>query len=193
MSKLKQLVVIGMFSLTVCACSPYVNIPSQPGDTFASNNPNNENVQDVVVAAIQSVIKQRPIQGSYQVVLPRGTDPVTYAKLLPRLGEHAMWSSSGVTGDSPVIEIRHVRIRGTEAAVDVLRPASQDINAGKPTELVTVNMTRYIPGGWAAKRIRIWRGDVDEALRISAGQPAADTPMPDEQPAPAEAEQTGNQ
>ncbi len=182
-SRLLRFAFVGLLLASVTACSPYVNVPAQPGDALATNNPNNVNVRDAVVEAVLAVLLQRPEPGAYQLVMPRGTEPLTYAAILPRLGDQAMWSSAGVTPDVPVIEIRQVRIRGTSAAVDLVRPVTPGLNDPEQRELVTVYLNRYLPGGWRAGRIRVWRGDVDEALRLS---PA---PTADEQPAPMPGEQ----
>lgn len=162
-------------SLGLSACTPYVNIPGQRGDTLATHSPNSKYVQEAIVAALKAVITYRPVDGNYQVILPKGTDPQTYAKLLPQLGDQAMWSSDGVRQDLPVYEVKGIRIRGADGEVDIVRPAV-GLPDGRTEQLVTVDLKYYVPGGWGHTRIRVWKAPVDDALRQTA-TPAAQTTL----------------
>ncbi|MCC6581280.1 MAG: hypothetical protein IT440_12665 [Phycisphaeraceae bacterium] len=159
------------------ACSAYVNIPAQPGDHLARSNPNDAGIDEVVMAAIRAVLDDKPIDGQYQVVLPAGADPLTYAKLLPKLGEDAMWSSDNSTTNLPVLEVTSIRVRTMEAAVDVIRPRVDEMPAEETRQLVTVELRRYIGAGWMANRVLRWRASVPDAQRMSL-----QTAMPPESP-----------
>jgi len=149
---------MALAAVLLAGCASYVNIPPMEGDT-AFHDPNTKVVRSVMGGALAYVMEQRPIERSYQVILPVGTTPMTYAELLSRLGDNAMWSSDGVTKDVPIVAVSQVRVRGTSAEVDVVRPTfSNDLKQSGQT--VTVSL-KYDPmGGWVANHIKEWRGDV---------------------------------
>ncbi|MAX24665.1 MAG: hypothetical protein CMJ19_09195 [Phycisphaeraceae bacterium] len=173
MNTLRALAALLLITVGLSACTPYVNIPGQKGDTLATHNPNSKTIQEAVVAALQAVITYRPVEGPYQVILPQGTDPATYAKLLPQLGDQAMWSSDGVRQNMPVYEVKGIRIRGYEGEVDIVRPAV-GLPDGRTEQLVTVDLKYYITGGWSHVRLRVWKAPVEDAMRINA-TPSAQT------------------
>lgn len=181
MHTLRALAAIITFTLGLSACAPYVNIPGQRGDTLATHNPNSKTIQEAVVAALKAVITYRPVEGNYQVILPEGTDPATYAALLPQLGDQAMWSSDGTRQDLPIYEVKGVRIRGYDGDVDIVRPA-KGLADGRTRQLVTVDLKYYIPGGWGHTRLRVWKADVEDALRLSS-TPSAQTTIHQADPA----------
>ncbi|HAI12775.1 MAG TPA: hypothetical protein DCM28_13790, partial [Phycisphaerales bacterium] len=73
MHTLRALAAILIVALGLSACSPYVNIPGQRGDTLATHNPNSKYIQEAIVAALKAVVTYRPVEGNYQVILPEGT------------------------------------------------------------------------------------------------------------------------
>lgn len=162
-----------LISLGLAACSPYVNIPGQRGDTLATHNPNSKYIQEAIIAGLKAVITYRPVDGNYQIILPDGTDPATYAALLPQLGDQAMWSSDGVRQDIPVYEVKGIRIRGADGEIDIARPAA-GLPEGRTEQLVTVDLKYYVPGGWGHTRLRVWKAPVDDAMRQTA-TPSAQT------------------
>ncbi|MBL4700349.1 MAG: hypothetical protein JKX85_03745 [Phycisphaeraceae bacterium] len=162
-------------------CSPYVNIPGQRGDTLATHNPNSKYIQQAIVVALKAVTMYRPVEGNYQVILPEGTDPATYALLLPQLGDQAMWSSDGMRQVQTVYEVKALRIRGADGEVDIVRPAS-GLAADGTQQLVTVDLKYYIPGGWGHTRLRVWKASVEDALRQTAS-PSAQTTIHENDPA----------
>jgi len=154
----KRISMILLLALAAClaGCGHYVNIPPQQGD-FAFHNPNRKAPSTVMLLALQRVLEDQPIEGQFQVIMPLGTTPQTYAAILPQLGENAMWASDNQVKQLPLLTVDQIRIRTTHAEVDVIRPYA----AGKTDsarQLVTVYL-RYDPiSKWYATRIKQWRG-----------------------------------
>ncbi len=149
-------------------CSTYVNIPPIEGDV-AAHDTNESSVRQLMAAAGAAVLQERPIPGKFVVVLPRGTRPETYDYVLPRISSNAVWSSGGPTGDEPTIEIRQIRIRGSNAEADVIRP----LVAGEPgttRQLVTVDLEwNFFEPHWLVQQVRVWHTSVDRALQTGPG------------------------
>lgn len=143
-------------------CSTYVNIPPQSGDV-ALNSPNMKDVLNVELRSIKAVVNDRPLNGGYNVVLPKGTDDKSYAYVIGKLDEHA-----GRAGDLPgvklsVIEVAQVRVRGMKSEVDIVRP-SDATQIDSPRQLVTVYLKWHFFDGWLVDRIRPWHIALDKAL-----------------------------
>jgi hypothetical protein len=155
-------------SLTLLAtgCATYVNIPPHPGDV-AVHNPNEENVQNVMVAAARAALAERSIDGPFQVVLPPGTLPTTYDAVLPRIHSKATWSPDGPREGQATVEIRELRIRGSSAEVDVIRPWDPKEPAGYQ-QLLTVELSWDPAAKWQADRVVGWRTSVDRALQTKS-------------------------
>ncbi len=145
-------------AVLAAGCAPIVNIPAQEGDT-AMHDPNNGNVQLIMLRALQAAVADRPIEGPFQVILPEGTLPKSYAAMLPQLGENAMWSSDSESGAVPIVAVTQVRIRGLSSEVDVVRPQFPG-NAEPSEQTVTVSLKLEPIGGWYVTRMKEWRGDV---------------------------------
>jgi hypothetical protein len=126
--KLLGLALLGL-ALLCGACTPYVNIPPNAGDV-ASHDPNRQTVQEVIVAAARAALAESPIDQPFHVILPAGTLPLIYDQMLPRISPHAVWSSRGAPEGEPFLEIRQVRIRGSNAEVDLIRPFDGLVLAG---------------------------------------------------------------
>ena len=180
MHKIRAMATLLILTVAMTACTPYVNIPGQRGDTLASHNPNSNYIQDAIISSLKAVTTYRPVDGQYQIILPEGTDAQTYAKLLPQLGDQAMWSSDGIRQEVPIYEVKGIRIRGADGEVDIVRPAS-GASVDPNRQLVTVKLKYYVPGGWGHTRILIWKAPVDEALRQTA-TPSAQTTIHENDP-----------
>lgn len=144
-------------------CTPYVNIPPNEGD-FASHDPNRETVQEVIVAASRAALAESPIDQPFHVVLPPGTLPLTYDQTLPKISPHAIWSAQGVGEGEPFLEVRQVRIRTSNAEVDLVRPFNI-ADPGGYQQVSTVTLTWDPVAKWQPERIRSWRTSVEKALR----------------------------
>ena len=155
-------------SAGLVGCTHYVNIPRLEGD-LAYHDPNAKAPRMVMHRALEKVLELRPLDEPFQVMLPLGTVPETYAQMLPDLSPHAMWSSDGRTKDVPIVRVSEVRIRGSRAEVDVVLP----IYAGDGpalAQMVTAHL-RYDPvSKWYVVRTQEWRRGVDQRREATAIQ-----------------------
>ena len=154
-------VILLAWTVCVAGCAHYVNIPAQKGD-LAYHDPNAKIPRAVMLLALQKVLELRPIEDSFQVVLPVGAVPATYAHILPRISERAMWSSDGRTKDLPLVCVTQVHVRGTRADVDVALPIFAG-DAPAVAQITTVHL-RYEPmSKWYVVRVREWRHSAERA------------------------------
>lgn len=149
------LMFLAIFPL-IAGCSPYVNIPEQPGD-FATTDASGRNVRAVCAVALKRVLLNQPPQGQYAIALPRGASSIAYDWVLQRLPEGGTRHTPGAV-DRPVYSVAAIYIRGNRAQVDVVFPAA----SGKP-RLMTV-WQKSVIDGWLAVRHRVWELSVEEAL-----------------------------
>ncbi|MFW6060263.1 MAG: hypothetical protein ACODAQ_08775 [Phycisphaeraceae bacterium] len=143
--------------------APYVNIPHQTGD-IAANDPNARTVRDVETRALQAVLDSGDVPLPVLIQLPGRSDALTYLAVADALGEQVLIpSDTDEDGAQPAstLTIEQVRIRGWDAEVDVLRPASANVR-----QRVTVYLKREPFTGWFVRRQHVWRTRVapDEAL-----------------------------
>lgn len=156
--------------ITLGGCSTYINIPAHRGDV-ARNNPNLPAVREAQRAALQGMFLEDPIETKYQIILPQGTSPAHYNVLLRQLDDElAMWSIKGPRDGVAHIVLRHIRVRGWDAQVDLVRPASFRQIDG-PRQLATIWLQWYPFSGWTFKRMHLWSIGVNEALREAQRQP----------------------
>jgi hypothetical protein len=156
-------------ALALSACATWVNIPPREGDA-AIHDPNEETVLGVEIAAVRAAIADKPGDQGVQVILPPGTLPLTYDTILPRISPRAVWSSRGEQEGIPVVEVRELRIRGSEAQVDVIRP--WDFNAADAgRQVATVYLSWDPVSQWQADRVVGWHISVEDALRRSEHEP----------------------
>lgn len=147
-----------MMGLAMGGCTTYVNIPAQGGDV-ARHNPNLDTVQQVISVAMAAVLADQPIDGSFQIILPRGTDPLVGEGLARTLDPRASWNRGTLTPNMPALEARQVRVRGWFAQVDVIRTLGDN-----HPQLITVDLKWNPIDGWLSQRLRLWRIPVEEAL-----------------------------
>jgi len=150
---------LAMIGMILAACSPYVNIPEQPGD-FASASINDQNALAVSTVALRRVIKVNPPDGSYSITLPRGASSASYRWVIDQLPGEVTRHEGGAI-DRPVYSVAAVYIRGGKAHADVVYPTA----AGEP-RLMSVYQ-RLLIDGWFATRDRLWEVPVVEALAQS--------------------------
>ncbi len=128
-----------------------------------------------MLRSLEYVLAERPLSQPFQVMLPAGTSDEVYAEILPQLGDNAMWASDGQTRGVPIVAIAQIRIRGTSAEVDVVRPSFPQ--AGQPSEqTVTVSLNYNPIDSWYAVRLREWRGTV-RSTASPAEEAAINTPV----------------
>ena len=158
MTTMRKSTIIMAWAACLAGCAQYVNIPPQKGD-MAYHDPNSKHCRQVMLAALQRVVELRPINESFQIMLPVGTVPATYGLILPQVSEQAMWSSDGRTKDIPVVAVTQVRIRGRRAEVDVARPAYSGEAPG--VAQITTAYLQYQAlaktSNWYVTRVREWR------------------------------------
>ena len=144
-------------SLTGCVRPTYVNIPSQRGD-LASNNPNTTNIRVLMAEAIRAAIDYEQYEQPFVVVLPEGSDQLTYERVVNRIGGGAVTPDTRVNDPLAAAHVVAVRVRNRDAEVDVHRPS--------PTgrEAATVYLRWYYGGEWGVERVRPWRATLDEPL-----------------------------
>ena len=171
---LLSLVLIGF---GVGACAPYVNIPAQHGDVLALEAPNYAPVRKVMAAGLDYALRYRgePV-GAYAIALPQATAPSSYDDILMRLPPGGVPYNEAVS-DLPVYEVAQVSMRAWRGRVDIVHPGE----GGQPQLLSTYMKMDW--SGWYVYRDRLWRVNVDEALR-SALVTSPEEPLPT--PAPAE-------
>jgi len=141
------------------ACSPYINIPAQPGDV-ATHGPNNGTVIRVMAAGLNAVLARREAPGPYAVALPAGTEAETYQAVLSRLPDGGVALEEDRAGRA-VYSVAAVYVRGTSAQVDIVRRST----AGEP-QLVSAYMKLGIDG-WYVHRVRPWSIAPGEALDLA--------------------------
>src|SRR5690606_28065860 len=102
--------------------------------------------------------------GTYQVILPNGSTPMTYDDVIRMAGDQFTWADAkGSNNVVDQLEVRSIRIRGFSASVDIIR-SSQPGDPQAPRQLVTVYLKNYIIGGWGTQSVRVWRMNVADAL-----------------------------
>ncbi len=157
--KITTVVALAIICLLALGCQPYVNIPPQEKDT-ASHNPNGKTVRTVLTKAVRYAIDEAGITEPVQVMLPANTEKLTYAQILNAIGDQAV---SPFEEDVPsvvgIVFAKGVRIRGTQAEVDIARPVGNGVD-----QLITVYLDWRPLNGWEAFRVHVWRGvSIDES------------------------------
>lgn len=149
-------------ALVGCQGPAYVNIPPQKGDV-ASHNPNGRTVRAVVVAVIDAVIQQTPLDGPVALGLPEGAEMLTYEAVADLVASEvvpAPPADEAEAGTMARLSVTQVRVRGNRAEVDAVRAAP-----GADEQLVTATASWDPFGGWHVERIRPWRIPVPDAAR----------------------------
>jgi len=146
---------LALAALLLGGCATYVNIPAQPG-MWASSNPNESTVQNIVIAALTEVLEDRQSEERYRVRLPEGSSDATYNYVIARLPKGARPAPFVAEGD--LYSIAGVYVRAREGQVDIARPA-----AAEGRELVSVYL-RYYLDGWHPYRVRPWRIPLGRAI-----------------------------
>lgn len=163
--------------LGACGTAPtYINIPAQPGD-MARHDPNSTIIRRVVTLAGQAIIQQTPITGPVIVTLPTGTTRMTYAAVLPEIGDLALDPDFKEAEIDTFLAVSAVRLRGDRGQIDLVRTLP-----GQPPQLVTVSL-RWMPiSGWHSEQVRTWRGPVPADTVLPEPPPPA--PIVPAQPEP---------
>jgi hypothetical protein len=151
-----------MVVLFVCffsGCSSYVNIPAQPGDV-ARHDPNDLMIVNAMAEGLNAAVVDQHLQGRYGFILPEGVDEDGYRYVGERLGLQAVWPADASNGELPVLEVKEIRIRGSNGQLDVVRPVSSANRSFR--QLVTVYLTQNPVTGWHASQVRVWRANAED-------------------------------
>lgn len=108
-------------------CVSLASYPAAPGET-AIRNTNDPRVIDVMVVALDWVIRRYPPETTGEarlaINLPPGVRERIYERAAIRIG-HGAVPLSTETQNLPTYHVARLRIRGDEAAVDILRPMTE--------------------------------------------------------------------
>ena len=150
---------------TMGGCATYVNIPPQSGDV-AWHDPNGKTATQVVAAALQAVAAEDPGTGPYLVALPEGTLTETYQAVLVEIDDSNMRAHEGVDVGLGTFEIKQVRVRGWNAAVDVLyRPGLDELD---PSERLTTAYLKWsLIDGWTTASVRRWHAATVSTMEMT--------------------------
>lgn len=129
-------------------CAMYVNIPAEPHST-ARHDPNIPTVIEAMGRSVEAVTGRFPSNERWQLDLPAGATAQTYATV-------AAWAADRITADEALgmdraLTVQGVRIFGTTAEVDLLRPMG-----GGQRQLVTVYLRKQPLSPWRVQRVRPW-------------------------------------
>jgi hypothetical protein len=163
---------VPMLGVLLAGCASWVNIPAENGDA-AAHDPNLKTVLKIELQAVRAVNDSIDPVGAPFVILPKDTTAASYEAVVPQVSPKASWSTNAPPAGALVLEVRQVRVRGTYAQADVIRPATKGQPEG-PGEVVTVYLHYDMVFGWHVERLRPWRIGVDDALVQSAREAEVD-------------------
>ncbi len=157
-----RLPAIFMLTLALTGCASYVNIPPDSNEDIAINAINAPPTPGLIAAALDYVLIIRPApQKPYAIRLPVEAGESTWGKVLANRDGAMAWSQSAPA--VPVYDVRSIRIRGSDAWVDVVVPQAAD---GRP--LAEVRLEGNVMG-WKVTSVRHWSAGVIRQ-RESSGQ-----------------------
>ncbi|MFG0328625.1 MAG: hypothetical protein ACF8PN_01895 [Phycisphaerales bacterium] len=130
-------------------CASYVNIPAQDGDT-AVHAVNFAPVPSLMADAVGYAVNAFPVEGSFAIELPAGSNAATYAKSLAQAPDGVRISDD--SAGLPLYEVTRVQIRGSDAIVQVMLPQAPDRRRllevgfdGRVSGWKIVNAARWYP------------------------------------------------
>lgn len=132
----------GAAVLMTSACTPYyISYPPVEGDA-AFHDLGVTPAPEVMGDAVRFVIERYPLEGSYLVNLPRGTQRRTAEKVVNIVNDSNAWIVNELMLDRPAVHITKVWVRGDRASVDVMRPVGEDVY-----QTITVRLAQAM-GDW---------------------------------------------
>ena len=152
------LLIMGL-GFTASGCNPYtyINIPEQDGD-LARHNPNSPTVRQLESVALNALLARSPIDGPFMVVLPQGSDILSYERVLPTVSDRAVPPDHGAQLNlEETLTVRAIRARATKAEVDILRASRRTLS--------TVYLHYSPVSSWTADRIHDWGTIEDLSIR----------------------------
>ncbi len=143
----------------VTGCSPYVNVPGQPG-SVATKSANDMGVRDAVADAMRMQLRLAPPARDWAITLPKGSSDETYQWVLERIGRGARYT--GQT-DVDVYDVVSIQIRGLNGQVDLVLPLNQ---TGDIARVRSIYLERKL-NGWDATYGKTWQISVPEAMELA--------------------------
>ncbi len=130
---------------------------SGEGEGVEARDINERNSHEVMIASIEWVIERYPPEsadGRFALNLPRGSNETTYRFVTSQVGENALPMTPDVDPGVPVYHIAGVRLRGTEARVDVVRPAPE-LGKNRDGSVKYVGVELRLDGGFQPWRVKL--------------------------------------
>jgi hypothetical protein len=151
-------------ALVASSCVGYHEWPAQQGQRRLGD-PNEGAMTEVMIAALKAAVERyAPAddpEAPVSLNLPVGLKPEVNRWVVDRVGPPAL-ALDEETVDLPVYHIARVRIRGTQADVDVVRPVMA-AGRGPAGAMGTQGVTFTLDGGvraWRVVRTREWEDGV---------------------------------
>ncbi|MEM6751099.1 MAG: hypothetical protein AAGA57_10145 [Planctomycetota bacterium] len=175
MKRASRLIALFVLAAGPFACGPtaYFNVPSDEGDWFALNSANAGTARAVSEVALARVVADSGAPSPFEYLLPEGAAIQTYRKAGAALGPSALVPSEQSPAGTPLFAVRSVRVRGTEAQVEVIRPSGVF-----DWELVDVDLVWNLCDGWRVDLARPRRVQVEAPNRSTFIEDAAAETQP---------------
>ncbi len=154
--KLLSVLVLGS---AMWGCSPYVNIPGEPG-SVATESTNDLGVREAIAESLKLIMLREAPPADWALVLPEGTTQRNYAYVLDNVGAGSRLADAA--DDAPVYEVISIQIRGLDGQVDIVPP----VEMTHGTARVQTVYLRHRLDQWHAQRTRLWNIPVPEAMAI---------------------------
>lgn len=146
-------------------CAIYVNIP-RDADSPARYDPNIPTVVEAMGRSVEAVAQRWPDGAAWVLELPALATVETYAIVAAWAPDHIVVESAPeddamtASVSQTTLTVSAVRIRGTEAQVDLQRPTGSQTR-----QLVTVFLRKRPFEPWRVERLRPWRLGADSDMR----------------------------
>ncbi len=148
-------------------CTGYASFPHIEGAPLASKNPNGPPTDELMIVALDWVLKRYPPRETGPVVagaprvainLPYGVYRSTYERVASKLSVPAVPLTPQDRDTLPIYHVSRVWIRGGDAKVDILRPLQEvGVAPGQPQayQQITVFCSGHMKP-WHADRFQAW-------------------------------------
>lgn len=151
---------VWVLGLALAGCSPYVNIPGEPG-SVATASTNDLGVREAIAESLKLVIRQDPPAADWAIVLPEGTSDRNYAYVIEEVGGGKRLADAA--GDAPVYDVVSIRIRGLDGYVDLVPP----VELTRGVARVQTVYLKHKLDQWHAQWSRLWHIPVADAMAIA--------------------------
>jgi len=135
-------------SAAVTGCSPWSTFPSD-GSTSVIEYPELPPIPGLIARALGRVHDLEGRDGPVVFNLPADSPYHLFTKVRRELGEDSVMQ---MTPDQEAVHLSQIRLRATDAEVDVTSRGSD----GVPV-VTTLSFSRAVFGGWQLERTRVWR------------------------------------